>query len=194
MKAVAPTTENVFKNGEFSFNLTTTGRPRFDVWTSKQPSATLSYVMVHANFSNSDQIFTSNFPYTGTWYNLMDNSPLLVTSTTQNMTLPANGGYLIYGNQPTQVLSGTAENPAEKGITFLPQNPVDEQVTIFYKVSESSPVTFSVFDIYGKLLKSIDALGQDNTSTFDFPYPSGIYILEMKTRKGYKVSKLLIKP
>jgi len=187
------TRENVFKNGEFSFNLATTGRPRLDVWTSTEPSSSLSYVMVHANFSNSDQTFASYFPYAGTWYNLMDNSPLQVTSTTQSMTVPANGGYLIYGNQPTQVLSIPNENPAEKGIVFIPQNPVKEQVTIFYQVPDQSLVTFTVFDIYGKILKTIDSPGHDNTCTFSFPYPNGVYLLEMKTGKGYKLSKLLIK-
>ncbi|MFH1119054.1 MAG: alpha-amylase family glycosyl hydrolase [Bacteroidota bacterium] len=187
------TTEPVFKNGQYGFNLTTTGRPRLDIWTSTQPSSSLSYVMVHANFSNNDQTFTSHFPYTGTWYNLMDNSPLQVASTTQDMTIPADGGYLIYGNQPTQTLSIPAESLWENGIIFNPQNPVEDQVTIFYKVKMPDYITFTLYDIHGKILKTTEASGHDDTSSFDFPYPGGVYILEMRTAKGYKVSKLLVK-
>jgi hypothetical protein len=95
------TRESVFRNGQYAFNQTLgNGRPRLDVWTSTTPKTYLSYVMVHTNFTNSEVTFPAYFPYTGTWYNLMDNSTLTVTNTTQNITLAADGGYVVYGNAP----------------------------------------------------------------------------------------------
>jgi glycosidase len=98
------TRESVFRNGQHGFNQTTTGRPRLDVWTSTIPTTHLSYVMVHTNFTNSSVTFPAYFPYVGTWYNLMDNSPITVTNTTQSITLPADGGYVVYGNAPVNEL------------------------------------------------------------------------------------------
>lgn len=95
------TRESVFRNGQFAFNQNLgTGRPRLDVWTSATRTTHLSYVMVHTNFTNTPTTFQAYFPYTGTWYNLMDNTPIEVTSVTQNITLPADGGYVVYGNAP----------------------------------------------------------------------------------------------
>ena len=34
----------------------------------------------------------------------MDNTPITVTNTTQNITLPADGGYIVYGNAPVNEL------------------------------------------------------------------------------------------
>lgn len=95
------TRESVFRNGQYAFNQTLgTGRPRLDVWTTTSPTNYLSYVMVHTNFTSNAVTFPAYFPYTGTWYNLMDNTPITVTSVTQNITLPADGGYVVYGNAP----------------------------------------------------------------------------------------------
>jgi glycosidase len=93
--------DNLFRNGQFSFNQNLgTGMPRLDVWTSTTPTNYLSYAFVHTNFTNSPVTRQAFFPYTGTWYNLMDNTPIQVTSVTQNITLPADGGYVVFGNRP----------------------------------------------------------------------------------------------
>ena len=70
------TSENVFENGQHQWDLTTTGRPRLTVWNATTPQSTLSYVLTLTNFSDTDYFPSVGFPYTGTWYNLMDNTPL----------------------------------------------------------------------------------------------------------------------
>ncbi len=91
--------EPVFENGQFSWNLSATGSPRLDVWTSTSQTANLSYVFVRTNFSDNTLNTSGGFPFTGTWYNLMDNSPVTVSSTNQNISIEP-GGYRVYGNLP----------------------------------------------------------------------------------------------
>ena len=62
------------------------------------PSGSLRNVIILANFNVTNQSITPNFPFTGTWYNLMDDSSITVTSTTAPITIPA-GEFRIFGNQ-----------------------------------------------------------------------------------------------
>ena len=61
--------------------------PRIYIWNDALPSTSLKNVVVLANFTLSSQNIIPYFPYTGTWYNLMDNSTLNVTNTTSPVTL-----------------------------------------------------------------------------------------------------------
>lgn len=187
------TSENVFKNGQHSFNLSTTGRPRLDVWTSTQPTNELSYVMVHTNFTNNSVNFPAFFPYTGTWYNLLDNTPLIVNSTTQNITLPADGGYVVYGNKPNQTLSTnnidlTSSNELLE-LNF--KNPSQEIVDVFYRTNELNS-KLSLISIYGRILKTINLSNTEGKEQLLLDVPNGIYLLELKTTNERLVKKMIV--
>ncbi len=66
----------------------------------------LKNVVILANFSTSTQDVTPDFPYTGTWYDLMDgtgSTSIDVIDTTDPISIPA-GGFKIYGNQSSITL------------------------------------------------------------------------------------------
>ena len=48
---------------------------------------TIKNVVILSNFSTTSQNITGNFPYIGTWYNLMDDTPLEVVATTDKITI-----------------------------------------------------------------------------------------------------------
>ena len=66
-------------------------KQRLYVWDDAIPASLLKNVVVLANFDVFDQNITPDFPYTGTWYNLLDNSVLKVSNTTSPIASTAGG-------------------------------------------------------------------------------------------------------
>jgi 1,4-alpha-glucan branching enzyme len=66
---------------------------------SSLPATTLKDVVILGNFDVTSQNVAAGFPYTGEWYNLMDNSVWNVTNVNDPIAIPA-GQYRIYGNKP----------------------------------------------------------------------------------------------
>ncbi|WP_284652785.1 alpha-amylase family glycosyl hydrolase [Flavobacterium terrisoli] len=162
-------TENVFENGQFAWNLSATGSPRLDVWTSTTQTAALSYVFVRTNFSDNTLNTGAGFPFTGTWYNLMDNSTITVTNTNMNISIPA-GEFRVYGNQPATL--GTGEFSAINNVSLYP-NPTSGSFSIKGQVSR-----VDVYSITGQLVKSFD-----NVSSEDYQFDindlnSGVYLVK----------------
>lgn len=182
----------LFENGNFAFNLGVQGRPRLDVWTSTQPSGTLSYAMVHANFSGAEATFQANFPFTGTWYNLMDNTPLTVTSTTQNITLPADGGYVVYGNAPNTFVSAQPLHSVH-ALQLDVQNPVSGgNAVIRFSLPGEAAAEIRVKSLEGKHLYAIKPSQAQGQLTLPVRYPAGIYLVELVSVYGKKVVKMLV--
>ena len=138
-------TEPVFENGQFSWNFSQTGKPRLDIHTSTSQTSELSYVFVLTNFSDA-AYNTSGFPFTGTWYNMMDDSPLLVTATNQNVTIEP-GGFRIFGNKPSTLLASESF-VGNKKLSIAP-NPGNEYFSLNVETS-----SVKIFTITGQLIKS----------------------------------------
>ena len=189
------TKADLFKTGQHSFNLTVTGRPRLDVWTSTASSTNLSYVMVHTNFSNDPATFPAFFPYTGTWYNMLDNTPLVVSSTNQNITLAADGGYVIYGNMPNTLITSNEPIKLNYGneLQMVCVNPIQNQKAIVhFRAANSKETRFTLYSINGKALFSDKAESQEGIIELNLPFSKGLYLLEMQTDRGRKVLKVVM--
>lgn len=63
------------------------------------PTTSLKNVVILSNFDVTTQNVATGFPYSGEWYNLMDNSILNVTNVNATIAIPA-GQFRIYGNKP----------------------------------------------------------------------------------------------
>ena len=138
-------TEDVFENGDFSWNLSQTGSPRLDIWTSTTQTPTLSYTFVRTNFSDNILNTSAGFPYTGTWYNLMDNSTINVTDTNMNIAIEP-GGFRVFGNKPSTLSNDSFE--ALNAINVSP-NPSEGYFTINTATSK-----VEVYSITGQLVKT----------------------------------------
>jgi 1,4-alpha-glucan branching enzyme len=140
------TSEPVFE-GDYSIetgsaNLT----PKIYIWDNALPSTNLKNVVILSNFGLSAQNVTPNFPYTGTWYDLMDetgNTSINVTNVATPINIPA-GGIKIYGNQNITLSADDFKTSLD--LVVYP-NPVSTTFQI------NKPVdTVSVYDILGKLI------------------------------------------
>lgn len=175
--------ENVFENGQHSWNFSTTGRPRLDVWTSTSPSSSLSYVFVLTNMTNTAFNGSANFPYTGTWYDLMTGTPMTVTNTTMSVSIEADG-FKVYGNQQALL----DKNNFEKNKVVLQPNPSSG---VFNINTNTKQVT--IYNLTGQLVKEFNG-------TFDTSYSysidglsQGVYLVKITDENNNQSSMKLIK-
>lgn len=175
--------EDVFENGQYAWNFSQTGRPRLDVWTSSTPQSSLSYVFVLTNFSDATYNASGGFPYTGNWVNLMDNSVVNVTSTTQNVSIEP-GGYRIFGNQAPSL-----SNPENQiaSVKLYP-NPANNYFVIEGEISKAE-----IFSVTGQLVKSFDGV---NTTDYQFDIndlTKGVYLVKAFDAQNRTKTMKLIK-
>lgn len=165
--------------------------PRIFIWNDALSSSSLKNVVVLTNFTLTSQNIVPNFPYTGTWYNLMDNSTMSVTDTTSTITIEP-GGFRIFGNA---VALATDETKSDKNTVslLLTQNPVLNGIAnLRYTNAENG--TISVYDLSGKAIKTFKTnknSGDESISVNGLQ--SGIYLIQLKSEKGVAVTKMIVK-
>lgn len=159
-------------------------RQRIYIYDNSLPSTQLKNVVILANYSVAAQNITPDFPYTGTWYNLMTNAPMTVSSTTAQITLNP-GEYRIYGNQVSAALANEAFEFASQ-IELYP-NPAQTSFVLTNDVKK-----LDIYSITGQLIKSankINALENINISDLS----KGVYLVKIETNESISISKKLIK-
>ncbi|MBU0940919.1 MAG: T9SS type A sorting domain-containing protein [Bacteroidetes bacterium] len=82
------------------------------ITNSNLVSTQLKDVLIIANFDVTTQNIATGFPYTGTWYNLMDNTAINVTNVNTPISLAA-GDFRIYGNKAASLAIEDFENSKE---------------------------------------------------------------------------------
>ncbi len=176
------TQEPVFENGSHGWNFSQMGRPRLDVWTSTSQSADLSYVMVLTNATNTAYNAAGGFPFTGTWYNLMDDTSFEVTDV--NMTIPIEvDGFRVFGNKAPNLGNNDFEISA---ISLFP-NPSSSFFSVNVNTSK-----LQIYSITGQLVKSFDA----QIEGFEFNIAdlnSGVYIVKITDDANHTKTMKLIK-
>ena len=132
----------------------------------------LKNVVILANFDVTTQNVTSNFPFTGTWYNLMDDSTLSVSSTAQAVTL-APGEFKIFGNQQATLSN---HNPKLLHIG-LRQNPVNEHIEIDLPTEDEYS-----YKLYSALGQEVLSGKHKNRTllTLSAPTQKGVYFVVLK--------------
>lgn len=144
---------------------------------------TIKNVVILSNFSTTSQNITGNFPYVGTWYNLMDDSPLEVVATTDKITIES-GGFRMYGNKPSS-LSTTKYDDLKK-VALYP-NPSKN----YFKIN-SNTNTVHIFSITGQLVKSFGK----KSSEYEFnigDLRNGIYMVKATDDNNREMMMKLIK-
>ena len=171
----------VFK-GSCTISSGTTLQPRIYIWDDILPISSLKNVVILSNFDVNTQNVIPNFPYTGTWVNLMDNTTISVTNTTSPISIEA-GGYRVYGNQTAL---GISENERINNLVVSP-NPTTNYFTLNKLVSK-----VEIYTITGQLVKTF------SNENKDYQYPvsdmhTGLFILKI-TDSNYreKTLKLII--
>jgi len=160
-------------------------RQRIYVFDNSLPETVLKNVVVLANFATTAVSINPNFPYTGEWYDLMDNSSYQVNNTTTTISIPP-GQFRIFGNK--QALLSTDDFLFTTTLTLAP-NPTTDYFTLNVAVER-----VEIYSITGQLVKSFN---QPNTKEFQFDVNdlnSGIYLVKaINENNQNKVMKLVKK-
>lgn len=164
--------------------------PKIYVWNDALPSSSLKNVVVVANFTTTAQTVTPNFPYAGTWYNLMDNTSMSASASTTVTLQP--GEFRIFGNQ-TALATDETKIDANKTSLQITQNPAtDGLLKIRYNKAKNGQI--NIYDLNGKLVKSFRLQSAKGDETFSLKgIGTGNYLVQLKSDEGLAVSKLIIK-
>lgn len=168
--------------------------PRIYIWKDALPSTSLKNVVILANFSLTAQNVVPNFPYTGTWYNLMDNSSFVVSNTAATISLQP-GEFRIFGNGVATVLGTTETSAAQQSNVSLElmQNPVTLGNAKF-RYSNAKGGTITIFDFSGKVIKTEKVTNNEGEITIDVNgFSTGNYLVQLRTDKGNAVTKMTVK-
>ncbi|PRB00822.1 alpha-amylase [Chryseobacterium sp. MYb7] len=147
-------------------------------------------VVVLANYTTSVQNVVPYFPYTGQWQNLMDDSISNVVSTTAPITLQP-GEFRIFGNY-AGALSTADTNAANKLSLQIADNPVKNGIAqlVFSKAKNGEIL---IFDMTGKRLDSFKLDKENGTYEAKISYPTGTYLVQLKSDTGIAIQKMIIK-
>jgi len=177
--------EDVF---EGSYSISSGGlTPIIYIWDDNISIENLKNVVVLSNFDVISKNITPNFPFTGTWYDLMDpdgNTSIEVSSTTNQITLEP-GEFKIYGNQVSGTLS--SEIISSDDFKIFP-NPAQSSFMINKEINQ-----LEIIDITGKLVIEFKGEYQSN-QIFDISYlDKGYYLVKIINNKGNTEIKKLVK-
>lgn len=161
--------------------------PKIYIFNNSLPSAQLKNVVILSNFDVTTQNIVPNFPYTGTWYDLMD--PTGTTSINVNnvgTAIPiAAGLFRIYGNRASTL----GLDDVDRGSQFkIYPNPVNNAFYINQSVE-----SLNIFDLTGKLVKTFKGSFSE-TDSFDISdLKQSIYLVKIENNHGQLLTAKLIK-
>ncbi|WGD35487.1 alpha-amylase family glycosyl hydrolase [Olleya sp. YS] len=162
--------------------------PKIYIFDTTIPANELRNVVILANFDVTTQNITPDFPYTGTWYDLMDETnttSINVTNTTSTISIPA-GEFRIYGNAVPQSLSNEEFDTVES--FKLHPNPASTSFSLTVKMK-----TIKIIDISGKLIKEFKGSFEAGHQ-FDIENLSeGLYLIKLENNFGQTKTTKLIK-
>nr|WP_315199612.1 alpha-amylase family glycosyl hydrolase [uncultured Flavobacterium sp.] len=138
------TTEPVF-SGTATIPSVTTLTPNIKITNSALASSSLKDVLIIANFDVTAKNVAIGFQYTGSWYNLMDNSPYTVTDVNATISLQP-GEFRIYGNKSTVL--ATTDFEIMKDI-FISPNPASNYFSL-----NTDTAKIQIYAITGQLVKT----------------------------------------
>ncbi|MFV8328375.1 alpha-amylase family glycosyl hydrolase [Flavobacterium sp. ZS1P14] len=143
--------------------------PAIKITNSALAATQLKDVLILANFDLATKNVATGFPYTGTWYNLMDNSSITVTDVAATIAIPA-GEFRIYGNK---VAALAIANFEKKDGVYLYPNPAVNYFTLNTNTSK-----VQVFSITGQLVKSFNTTQTEACQYAVSDLNKGLYIVK----------------
>lgn len=176
------TTEAVF-SGVATIPAITTLTPNIKITNNTLANTELKDVLIIANFDVTAKNVTTGFQYTGSWYNLMDNTPYTVTDVNATINLQP-GEFRVFGNKATTL--ATTEFETLKDITIYP-NPAINYFTI-----NTNTTKVQIYNLNGQLVKTFD---KEKTSEYQYnvsDLASGMYFIKLYNEENrVKVMKFI---
>jgi hypothetical protein len=174
---------NAVFSKDFTINSGTTLEPKIYIYDDAASTSTLKNVVVLSNFNVSTINVTPNFPYTGTWYNLIDNTQLTVNNVTDPISIEA-GGFRVYGNQPSNL---SIDDLSALSYISLSPNPSNYFFSINFDLSK-----VFIYSITGQLVKSFQ--NKSKTDLYEISdLNSGLYLVKVFDNNNNEKTLKLIK-
>ncbi len=159
-------------------------KQRIYIYDNALPSTQLKNVVVLANFSVANLNIVPSFPYSGTWYNLMDNTSINVTDVNAVITINS-GQFLIYGNKLATLQINDVELTMEIGLF---PNPTSNYFTIDAPTSK-----VEIYSLTGQLVKSFKS-NFNSESQFEVnDLNNGIYLVKVTDTNDREATLKLVK-
>lgn len=159
-------------------------KQRIYIFDNALPSTQLKNVVVLANFSVANLTVVPSFPYTGTWYNLMDNSSINVTDVNAPIAINA-GQYFVYGNKLPAL--SVNDNEITKAISLSP-NPTSNYFTL-----SATTTNVEIYSMTGQLVKIFKS-NFSSESQFEIgDLNNGIYLVKVTDTSDREVTLKLVK-
>src|SRR5690606_14132578 len=132
----------------------------------------LKNVIVLANFDVVEKEIIPYFSYTGTWYDLLDESTLNVTSTGTDFKITLQPGeFHVFGNQLAN-MSVEVVTPLKEKLLLVP-NPTSHKFSFSKNVQ-----SVEIYDLTGKKLKEFKGDFAKGKSFDVSNLPAGIYLVK----------------
>ena len=147
-------------------------------------TGSLTNVVILANFSVANLDIIADFPFGGTWHNLMDNSTLSVSNTAMTVNIES-GGFRIFGNAPA-ALSTTDFNPL-LGISLMP-NPA----STYFTINSRSFTKVQIYSMTGQLVRTFE----NQPENYQYPISDlnqGVYFVKVSDDNNHNQTLKLIK-
>ena len=160
--------------------------PIIYIWDDGIDSNLLKNVVVVSNFDVVEQTITPYFPYTGTWFDLMDEngeSSINVNSTSQQITLQP-GEFKIFGNQSSITLS---QNEYEIDDVYFYPNPSEGYINFNKGVD-----LIEIYDITGKIVVTLENTVKNRPINIDY-LDTGLYLVKISNDNLLSKKTLIIK-
>nr|WP_315143679.1 alpha-amylase family glycosyl hydrolase [uncultured Flavobacterium sp.] len=161
--------------GSVTISSTNSVTPNIKIANSALASTVLKDVLIISNFDVVARNVATGFPYAGTWYNLMDNSPLNVTDVNQTINLQP-GEYRILGNKTATL--AIADFEKEATIKLYP-NPASNYFTLS---AETTKV--EIYSITGQKVKQFDSVKSIDQQFSISDLSKGFYLVKAYNDKN----------
>jgi hypothetical protein len=200
------TTEAVFL-GSYTISSSSL-TPTIKITNAALDASVLKDVVILSNFDVSTKNVPTGFPYTGTWYSLMDNTSINVTDINATISLPA-GNFKIYGNKKSALADEAFVLPSNnftivsKGETCLNSNnggiTINANMAYPYVVSvndknyDFANNSLSISDLVpGTYNVSILITGLDFQQNYTIEIPKGSAVAAKSNGTSNKVSVQIV--
>ncbi|PJC06822.1 MAG: glycosyltrehalose trehalohydrolase [Flavobacteriaceae bacterium CG_4_9_14_0_8_um_filter_34_30] len=174
--------EPIFQTPNFTLEVAADVQKKIYLIDNNATGNEIKYVIVVGNFGVSSITTQPFFQETGTWYDMIDNTPFEVTNTNMTFTL-LPGQFRIFANE-VSVLN--VEEPSIQKITLYP-NPATN------KIQFSVPLeTIQIYDVSGKLIKQFSSYSTSEYVSIE-ELKNGLYFLKVQHHGNIQTIKLLKK-
>ena len=160
--------------------------PIIYIWDDGIDSNQLKNVVIVSNFDVVEQTITPYFPYTGTWFDLMDEngeSSIIVNSTSEQITLQP-GEFKIFGNQSSIALS---QNEYEIDDVYFYPNPSEGHINFNKDVD-----LIEIYDITGKIVVTFENTIKNRPINIDY-LDTGLYLVKISNDNLLSTKTLIVK-